>query len=146
VARIIAPAPSLSKRSADAAEVRRGRAFRSSVVRAFLDERSTNLWSLLGRNLQRSRNIPTAEPSPQGCQTRRQVVPKVENVALSASQAVKLARALRELRESTWPDQELTHAQLAKALSSEGRVAGATLSSSHQLGGPARRFARRPLQ
>jgi hypothetical protein len=40
-----------------------------------------------------------------------------------------LARALRKLRESTWPDQVLTQAQLAKALSSEGRVAGATLSS-----------------
>ena len=45
------------------------------------------------------------------------------------SQAVRLARALRDLRESTWPDQVLTQAQLAKALSSEGRVAAATLSS-----------------
>jgi hypothetical protein len=40
-----------------------------------------------------------------------------------------LARALRELRESTSPDHELTQAQLAAALSSEGRVASATLSS-----------------
>jgi hypothetical protein len=50
-------------------------------------------------------------------------------VALNRNQAVKLAHALRELRESTWPDYELTQAQLAKALSSEGRVAPATLSS-----------------
>jgi hypothetical protein len=50
-------------------------------------------------------------------------------MALSPNQAVKLARALRELRESTWPDQELTQSQLAKALSAEGRVAAATLSS-----------------
>jgi transcriptional regulator with XRE-family HTH domain len=50
-------------------------------------------------------------------------------VALETNQAVRLARALRDLRESTWPDQVLTQAQLAKALSSEGRVAAATLSS-----------------
>jgi len=50
-------------------------------------------------------------------------------VALNRTQAARLARALRELRESSWPDQELTQAQLAKALSSEGRVAPATLSS-----------------
>jgi transcriptional regulator with XRE-family HTH domain len=50
-------------------------------------------------------------------------------VALSPKQAKDLARALRDLRESTWPDHELTQAQLAKALSSEGRVASATLSS-----------------
>jgi len=50
-------------------------------------------------------------------------------VALNGNQAVRLARALRELRESRWPDQVLTQAQLAKALSSEGRVAAATLSS-----------------
>jgi hypothetical protein len=31
--------------------------------------------------------------------------------------------ALRDLRESTWPGRELTQAQLAKAFSSEGRVA-----------------------
>jgi transcriptional regulator with XRE-family HTH domain len=40
-----------------------------------------------------------------------------------------LARALRDLREKTWPEHVLTQAQLAKALSSEGRVAAATLSS-----------------
>jgi hypothetical protein len=50
-------------------------------------------------------------------------------VALNPIQAVRLARALRELRESTWPDRVLTQSQLAKALSSEGRVAAATLSS-----------------
>lgn len=50
-------------------------------------------------------------------------------MAMSPSRAKDLARALRNLRESTWPDQELTQAQLAKALSSEGRVASATLSS-----------------
>jgi hypothetical protein len=52
----------------------------------------------------------------------------VKNVVLNGNQAVRLA-ALRALRETTWPDRELTQAQLAKALSSEGRVAGATLSS-----------------
>jgi transcriptional regulator with XRE-family HTH domain len=50
-------------------------------------------------------------------------------VALDTDQAIGLARRLRELRESTWPDQELTQAQLAKAFSSEVRVAPATLSS-----------------
>ena len=50
-------------------------------------------------------------------------------MALNRDQAVRLARALRDLRELTWPDQELTQAQLANALSSEGRVAAATLSS-----------------
>lgn len=43
--------------------------------------------------------------------------------------AGSLARALRDLRESTWPDHVPTQAQLAKALSAEGRVAPATLSS-----------------
>ena len=50
-------------------------------------------------------------------------------MALNPDQAVRLARALRVLRESTWPEHVLTQAQLAKALSSEGRVASATLSS-----------------
>src|SRR6185312_7869680 len=54
---------------------------------------------------------------------------EVDHVALSPNQAKDLARALRDLRESTWPDHELTQAQLAKALSSEGRLASATLSS-----------------
>jgi hypothetical protein len=51
------------------------------------------------------------------------------NVALNRDQALRLARGLRDLRESTWPDQELTQTQLANALSSEGRVATATVSS-----------------
>jgi transcriptional regulator with XRE-family HTH domain len=57
-------------------------------------------------------------------------------VALNREQALALARALRDLRESTWPDSELTQAQLAEALSSEGRVAGATLSSWESLSNP----------
>ena len=51
------------------------------------------------------------------------------DVALDRNRASTLARALRELREDTWPDVELTQAQLAAALSTEGRVAPATLSS-----------------
>ena len=50
-------------------------------------------------------------------------------MALSRSQAARLARALRDLRESTWPEHVLTQAQLATAFSSEGRVAAPTLSS-----------------
>jgi hypothetical protein len=50
-------------------------------------------------------------------------------VALDRALAIGLARALRDMRESTWPDREVTQSQLAKALSSEGRVAGPTLSS-----------------
>jgi hypothetical protein len=57
-------------------------------------------------------------------------------VALNREQAGRLARALRDLRESAWPDQELTQAQLAKALSSEGRVAVPTLSSWESLSNP----------
>jgi hypothetical protein len=49
--------------------------------------------------------------------------------ALNRNQAARLARALRDLRESTWPEHVITQAQLATALSSEGRVAAATLSS-----------------
>jgi hypothetical protein len=60
---------------------------------------------------------------------RRRPLPREVNVALNRDQALTLARALRDLRESTWPDQELTQAQLANALSSEGRVATATVSS-----------------
>ena len=51
------------------------------------------------------------------------------NVLPKPDQATRLARRLRDLREYTWPEQQLTQAQLAKALSSEGRVATATLSS-----------------
>jgi hypothetical protein len=51
-------------------------------------------------------------------------------VALNRNQALELARALRELRESTWPDRPLTQAQLAVGLSSEAKgVAAATVSS-----------------
>jgi hypothetical protein len=57
-------------------------------------------------------------------------------VALNREQAGRLARALRNLRESTWPAQELTQAQLARALSSEGRVAVPTLSSWESLSNP----------
>lgn len=48
-------------------------------------------------------------------------------MALDRSQAMALARALRDLREGAEVD--LTQAQLAEALSVEGRVATATLSS-----------------
>lgn len=48
-------------------------------------------------------------------------------MAQECSQAVPLARRLRELRESA--ENDLTQAQLAQALSAEGRVAVATLSS-----------------
>jgi hypothetical protein len=57
-------------------------------------------------------------------------------VAPDRAQAIGLARALRNMRESTWPDREVTQSQLAKALSSEGRVAGPTLSSWESLTNP----------
>jgi hypothetical protein len=57
-------------------------------------------------------------------------------VALEPSQAVRLARALRELRESEWSDVELTQAQLAAAFSTESRVAPATLSSWESVSNP----------
>ena len=57
-------------------------------------------------------------------------------MALEPSRAVRLARTLRELRESTWPDVDLTQAQLANALSAESRVASATLSSWESLTNP----------
>ena len=50
-------------------------------------------------------------------------------MALESGQAIRLARKLRDLRESEWPEEELTQAQLAKALSADGRVAPATVSS-----------------
>jgi transcriptional regulator with XRE-family HTH domain len=56
-------------------------------------------------------------------------------VALAFRQAIRLARALRDLRESEWTE-ELTQAQLAKALSTESRVASATLSSWESLTNP----------
>jgi hypothetical protein len=57
-------------------------------------------------------------------------------VALEPSRAVRLARTLRDLRESAWPGVELTQAQLANALSAESRVASATLSSWESLTNP----------
>jgi transcriptional regulator with XRE-family HTH domain len=57
-------------------------------------------------------------------------------VALESTQAIRLARTLRELRESAWPGIELTQAQLAKALSADSRVASATLSSWESLTNP----------
>ena len=57
-------------------------------------------------------------------------------MALDRDNAIRLARALRNMRESTWPDREITQSQLAKALSSEGRVAGPTLSSWESLTNP----------
>jgi hypothetical protein len=53
-----------------------------------------------------------------------------------SEEATRLAAALRSLRESTWPNREITQSQLAKALSSEGRVAGPTLSSWESLTNP----------
>ena len=51
-------------------------------------------------------------------------------MALDRNQAFTLAHALRELRQTTWPDAVPTQAQLAAALSTEeGRVAPATVSS-----------------
>jgi hypothetical protein len=50
-------------------------------------------------------------------------------VALNRNQALRLAQALRDTRETTWLDRVPTQAQLAAALSSEGHVAPATLSS-----------------
>jgi len=57
-------------------------------------------------------------------------------MALAPSRAVRLARTLRNLRESAWPGVELTQAQLAGALSAESRVASATLSSWESLTNP----------
>jgi hypothetical protein len=57
-------------------------------------------------------------------------------VALAPAQAVRLARTLRDLRESEWRDAELTQVQLAAAFSTESRVAPATLSSWESLTSP----------
>jgi hypothetical protein len=50
-------------------------------------------------------------------------------VASNSDEAVKLARRLRQLRKSTWPDYRLTQARLAEAFSAEEHVASATVSS-----------------
>lgn len=57
-------------------------------------------------------------------------------MALEPGRAVRLARALRDLRVSEWPDVDLTQSQLAGALSAESRVAAATLSSWESLSNP----------
>lgn len=49
---------------------------------------------------------------------------------LTPDQAARLARRLRQLRDTHWPDVELTQVELATALGTEGsRVASATISS-----------------
>jgi hypothetical protein len=50
-------------------------------------------------------------------------------MALNSDQAIRLARALRDLRESALQDHALTQAQLAAAFSTEEPVASATVSS-----------------
>lgn len=50
-------------------------------------------------------------------------------VALNRDQAIRLSSELRKLRETTWPDIDLTQAQLAKVFSAEEKVASATVSS-----------------
>jgi hypothetical protein len=50
-------------------------------------------------------------------------------VALEPGQAARLARTLRDLRESRWPGVKLKQAQLATALSTESNVVAATISS-----------------
>jgi hypothetical protein len=50
--------------------------------------------------------------------------------------AVRLSRRLRELREHEWPDVTLTQVELARALSAQGRIAPATLSSWESLTSP----------
>ena len=57
-------------------------------------------------------------------------------VALEPGRAVRLARALRNLRVSEWPEVDLTQTQLATALSADSRVAAATLSSWESLSNP----------
>jgi hypothetical protein len=49
---------------------------------------------------------------------------------------LRLAQRLRELREQSWPEAGLTQAALAKALSSEGPVSSATVSSWENLSSP----------
>lgn len=49
---------------------------------------------------------------------------------------LRLAQRLRDLREQQWPDIVLTQAALAKALSSEGHLSSATVSSWENSGSP----------
>jgi hypothetical protein len=57
-------------------------------------------------------------------------------MALNPDQALRLARRLKELRGSHWPDVDLTQAELATAFSSESKVASATISSWESTGSP----------
>ena len=57
-------------------------------------------------------------------------------MASATPQALRLARRLRDLRESHWPDVTLTQVDLAKALSMDQRVASATLSSWESMTNP----------
>jgi hypothetical protein len=57
-------------------------------------------------------------------------------VAQGNGGALRLARALRDLREREWPDVSLTQGQLAKALSAQTNVVAATLSSWESLTNP----------
>lgn len=50
-------------------------------------------------------------------------------MALEPSRAARLARSLKELRESRWPEVRLKQADLATALSEESNVVAATISS-----------------
>ncbi len=49
---------------------------------------------------------------------------------------LRLAQRLRDLRENRWPEVELTQAALAKALSGEGHLSSATVSSWENSGSP----------
>jgi hypothetical protein len=57
-------------------------------------------------------------------------------VAVATPQALRLARRLRDLRESHWPEVSLTQVELARAFSHEQRVASATLSSWESVSNP----------
>lgn len=57
-------------------------------------------------------------------------------ISVSGNAATRLAARLRELREHEWPDVNLTQARLASALSTEMRVAPATLSSWENVNNP----------
>jgi Putative ATP-dependent DNA helicase recG C-terminal len=59
----------------------------------------------------------------------RDVDPRRRRSDLRLRAAQQLARRLRDLRESMWPDVVLTQAGLAQAFSTEGRVSAATVSS-----------------
>lgn len=50
-------------------------------------------------------------------------------MALSNRETARLAQTLRSLRESHWPDADLTQSQLAAAFSTEKAVAAATIST-----------------